>query len=161
MGLDIVAYRGLVLVPAAEARDYGGDLRADYFVQVRADEKSFPGRAAGLVDGGYYRAVDSMYFRAGSYSGYGIWREMLAQLAGYPSDDDVWENDIAGPFTELINFSDCEGVIGPVVSAKLAKDFAEFQGKADSHPDDYFREKYNQWRLAFEMAADGGCVEFI
>lgn len=54
----------------------------------------------------------------------------------------------------------CEGVIGSSVSAKLAKDFADFQKDADAHEDRNFREKYAEWRKEFEMAADDGAVSF-
>ena len=67
-----------------------------------------------------------------------------------------------GPFCELINFSDAEGIIGASVSAELAKDFAEFQERAASfdwqHP--HFKELYQQWREAFELASDNGAVRF-
>lgn len=66
----------------------------------------------------------------------------------------------AGPFWELINFSDCEGIIGPVVSAKLARDFQEYQEKANSQLTDYDLERYNSWRQAFELAAENGVVRF-
>lgn len=65
-----------------------------------------------------------------------------------------------GPFWELINFSDCEGVLGPATSAKLAGDFATWQEKADQHPDEAFRVLYARWRKACEMAADGGALVF-
>ena len=64
------------------------------------------------------------------------WNE-LATLAGYAGADDAWERT-DGPFWELINFSDCEGVIGPKTSAKLAGDFAAFQEKADAHHGQWF-----------------------
>ena len=64
----------------------------------------------------------------------------------------------ATPFYELINFSDCEGFIGPKTSAKLAKDFAAWQEKAGERG--WFSEKYAQWRAAFELAANGGVVQF-
>lgn len=73
-----------------------------------------------------------------SYSTYNDWREILAQAAGYPlmSYKDMKHSEVvkhshcagaweatAGPFWELINFSDCEGIIGTQTSKKLAKDF--------------------------------------
>ena len=134
---------------------------------------------AGQSDGleGVYRDEgESAHFRAGSYSGYNQWRERLAELAGYEpsphpgilhagepsSAATVWADPKPGPFVELINFSDCEGVIGPVTSAKLAQDFAAFQEQADAVEDweGWFREQYAKWRTAFETAAQGGCVEF-
>ena len=68
------------------------------------------------------------------------------------------------PFVELINFSDCEGVIGPKVAAKLAKDFADYEDRASAFAakfkDDFFLALYREWRRAFEWAADGGMVHF-
>lgn len=133
---------------------------------------NFPGRADDICDRGVYLSEDSGGFRAGSYGGYNQWRDNLAQLAGYPLGEyeqygrkwptycaAAWAGE-SGPFSEIINFSDCEGTIGATVSAKLAKDFAEYQSKADTFGDEYFREKYAAWRKAFEMAAQGGCVRF-
>jgi hypothetical protein len=100
---------------------------------------------------------------------------MLAQFALGKTPEPVWADEEAkGPFTELINFSGCEGYIGPVVAAKLAKDFADYQQRAEEYaanqgePDhgsedwsgDEWLEVYNDWRRAFEMAADGGAVIF-
>ena len=67
------------------------------------------------------------------------------------------------PFVELINFPDNEGVIGPVVAAKLAKDFAEFEHRAEEYsasiPDGTdWLENYREWKCAFEMAAKDGAV---
>lgn len=71
------------------------------------------------------------------------------------------------PFWELINFADNEGVIGTAASAKLARDFAEWQERAEKYAeklpiDDeaWFLGKYADWRKAFELAADGGAVSF-
>lgn len=68
----------------------------------------------------------------------------------------AWQAE-GGPFWELIHFADNEGTIGPATAAKLAKDFAEFQAEADKLEDDvearWFREKYADWRKAFEVAA--------
>ena len=175
MGLDITAHRGLRKAAPGEGIDpqYGD---ADYTngwhkMYVNDD---FPAQADDIEHDAIYHADDSFGFRAGSYSGYNEWREMLARLVGYPEAPhpsprragemsnaaSVWNDPKPGPFVELINFSDCEGVIGPRTSAKLAKDFAAYQAKADAHPDDYFRAKYADWRKAFEMAADNGAVYF-
>lgn len=53
-------------------------------------------------------------------------------------------------------------MIGPKTSAKLAMDFAAFQEKADlfDWSDEYYANKYADWRRAFELAADGGAVCF-
>ncbi len=168
MGLDITAARKIKWI-AADLPDE--DSFGDYF-WVGAQPDEFVAQADGLAPG-LYETADEIDFRAGSYGGYNEWREQLAELAGYPkrllfSDHrsptelhaaGAWEA-AHGPFWELINFSDCEGVIGPKTSAKLAQDFAEHQGKADTHPDEWFRELYATWRRAFELASDDGAVAF-
>lgn len=160
MGLDITAYRGLVPTSDPDAHYLSGNAA------------EFKARADGLEDG-RYDADQCIGFAAGSYGGYNAWRDQLAQLAGYPRvrhlagykpPEDLyaagaWEAT-EGPFWELINFSDCEGFIGPKTSAKLARDFAEFQAKADAHEDEWFRRKYAEWRKAFELAANDGAVDF-
>lgn len=145
MGLDIVYFRQIHPV-----LDDGYHLSAN---------PAFPGRADEIKDGQYGSLAHS-HFRAGSYSGYNEWRNQLAFLAGYAGAEDAWANCTCGPFWELINFSDCEGVIGPVTSAKLAKDFADYQEKADEHESPYFRDLYKDWRIAFETASDNGAVLF-
>ena len=178
MGLDISAYSKLSQIECVF--DAGGEpihpqthepLDYDLLASVCT---GFPGREGQIKDGAIYRAESSLGFRAGSYSGYNQWRNELAKLAGFPAkpvdrystgdiqqrhDQGAWDAD-AGPFWELINFSDCEGVIGAEVAAKLAKDFADHQEKADAHAGKYFQQSYNDWRKAFEMAANDGAVDF-
>jgi peptidoglycan/xylan/chitin deacetylase (PgdA/CDA1 family) len=176
MGLDITAYRQIAKIDAVF--DEGGDpidpvtreaLDCDFQAYLNPD---FPGRADEITDRGVYTAEDSMRGWSGGYGRYNNWRDQLAQMAGYPATEHEqygiikWRHDAgawaanSGPFWEMINFSDCEGVIGASVSAKLAKDFADFQGAVDLHEDECFREKYAEWREVFEMAADGGAVRF-
>jgi hypothetical protein len=156
MGLDITAYRGIspISPPAQE-----GDL---YFY-VNTDFKD----QADEIKPGHYSARGPEYrFRAGSYSGYNQWREFLASLVG-TSDVNIWMNPAPGPFVELIAFSDCEGLIGPITSAKLAKDFRLHLQDAinrsayfDPEYPDWFISVYRDFMLAFELASDAGCVEF-
>ena len=161
MGLDITAYCCLQETSDPDATYLG------------SQPKEFVARTDGLAEG-RYAASRSLHFRAGSYSGYNRWRDELAKLAGYkavwhkaPYDKTGEESHAAGaweaaegPFWELINFSDCEGFIGPKTSAKLALDFAEFQPKADAVEDPWFRDLYARWREAFEVASNGGAVDF-
>lgn len=166
MGLDITAYKNLTEFPCVFDAD-GEPIGAPEKHCSLTVNSDFSERADGMKDAIYiYEDVHS--FRAGSYSGYNQWREDLAKLAGYPvadsyrgrrHDQGAW-NATEGPFWELIHMSDCEGVIGPVTSAKLAKDFAEFQERANAFGGDYWRERYALWREAFEMAAQNGAVDF-
>lgn len=163
MGLDVTAYSKIALDPNAEVDGDGYPVKWDaYFMAhpgiLAMTEKDWPGRTGGLKPG-VYAYGDVFDFRAGSYGGYNSWRNELAELAGYGSASNVWEMDSPeGPFVELINFSDCEGIIAGDVAKKLAKDFAEFQEKVGEHG--YFSQSYTNWRKAFELAADGGAVDF-
>ena len=112
---------------------------------------------------GVYRVSNSMGFRAGSYSGYNRWREELCQFALKVEPSEVWNNlekYEGAPFVELINFSDCEGVIGPVVSTKLAADFKLRWTDFSAEADEWNASKYNDWMSAFELASDNGFVDF-
>lgn len=164
MGLDVTAYQ--YVRPAADGEGMSArwpdepDDEAGYVrLYVNPD---FPAHAGALRTGVYHTSGERHGFLAGSYSGYNAWRDQLARMAGYESARAVWAqaDTIAGrPFVGLINFSDCEGVIGPAVCAALAADFAAHQPQADAHPDAWFRAKYADWRRACELAADGGAVE--
>lgn len=175
MGLDITAYSNLKRIDAVFNKD--GEpvdpttrepIDGDYYQPIHNPHYD---RADGLTEG-VFRYEKAIGHRAGSYSGYNLWREELAKLAGWPLGSYEFFGDVRpshaasawkateGPFFELINFSDCEGTIGAVTSKKLALDFAEYQAKADAHEDEYFRMKYKEWRAAFELAANAGAVNF-
>jgi len=178
MGLDILAFSkckklDVVYDADGEPIDSGSHEPMSHgsFTRIYVNP-DFPGRADEFEDKGCYAYEQSDGFCAGSYFGYNHWREKLAELAGYQLESSqeygrerashcaaCWRGE-GGPFSELINFSDCEGAIGAAASKKLAADFAEFQTKADTHPDEHFRKKYGEWRAVFELAADDGCVCF-
>lgn len=174
MGLDITWYSNVVKALPGEGEDKDGDADWEAGWDRVFHNDSFPGRAEGLEDRALYKCSgESDGFIAGSYSGYNFWRRELAKMAGYEPvpyshfgepeeprhDAGAWAAT-EGPFWELINFSDCEGVIGPIVSAKLAKDFSDFQEKADEVPVQWFQETYANFRKAFEGAAQNGYVSF-
>ena len=155
MGLDISYYRKLTLLPDVST-DSDGEV-PDYNTQWTPgasmvwSEGEWPGRGAPLDPNAVYSFAEKGGFRAGSYGGYGAWRR---QLAGYSDGVD---------FMELVIFADNEGVIGPVVAAKLAGDFAKNEARieaATAGDDGWFMARYREWRAAFEAAADDGAVDF-
>lgn len=174
MGLDITAYRGLkkldVLFNAhGEPVDPVTREPVDNYLWARVVD--YPLQAVGLEDGAVYSYADAEHVFSRGYIGYGVWREALAKMTGYPAvyadfltpkyqhAAACWQGAM-GPFCELINFSDCEGVIGPTVAAKLAKDFAEWDERAKSVDAPRFYEGYCAIRRGLEIAADGGAVRF-
>ncbi len=169
-GLDVTAYSGLVEVPNAAVDEDGLPKAKD---MVRLSPVDFPDRFKDLKPRAIYRFEKQFEFRAGSYSGYGWWRNELAKLAGYrPTDAKTVEGKMesrydaaawkakSGPFWELINFSDAEGVIGPVACKKLYSDFVAYHKAAMAHPSKDFRESYADWEKALELASKNGALEF-
>lgn len=167
MGLDITAYTKLTKLDGVLDAD-GQPIMPYARLWVN---NNFPGRDGGIDPDAVYGYDDAHEFKAGGYIGYAAWRDKLAKLAGYPQHEfqngeishaaSAWVGKCDGmPFVELVNFSDCEGVIGTGVSAKLARDFAEFDDRAKATGDERFYGLYCKWRKAFEMAADGGAVCF-
>jgi hypothetical protein len=177
MGLDVAAYRKITKIDClfdADGEPFDpatGDYIDDKYFQAYVNP-DFPDRADTLENKAIYSYTDRYHFRAGAYSYYNRWRDHLAMIAGYALGSyeqygikyssyavSAWECE-SGPFLELIMFSDCEGCIGPATSAKLAKDFADYQDKADAVEDDRWKEQYANFRKSFEMASDQGAVYF-
>lgn len=169
MGLDITAYRQLKKVDESEIkRDEDGEIDEDAFDYDTHHHlyvnSHYPERAPEIQSDAVYTSAEDYGFRAGSYGGYNNWRNGLAELAGYDPIDDrhdkgAWETD-GGPFWELINFSDCEGVIGSSVSKKLLADFLAFDAAAKTHRGEYFYEVYQEFTKGLTFAADDGALHF-
>lgn len=170
MGLDISAHSKLIEVPDAERDEDGKLVRWGELIQFY-NNPDFPGRFAGLKEKMAYAIKGDSEGLSCGYRRYIAWREELAKLAGYKAGKyehygqiresyclPCWDG-AEGPFSEQINFSDCEGTIGPIVCAKLAKDYADFAEKAEA-VGGYFWEKYQVWKKCFELGADSGAVKF-
>jgi hypothetical protein len=173
MGLDVLAVSKLRFV-SSEAPDE--DEPGHYHFTGQPD---YPDHARPLVPG-YYAAEpgsEEHLFRGGSYGGYNLWRLRLANFALGLSLTTVEqfallalrEHLFAGrAFAPLLFFSDCDGEIGPTLSRLLAADFAQYQAAAEEwHRRNPATQdqmglfpKYNDWRRAFELAADNGLVMF-
>ena len=117
-------------------------------------------------------------FRAGSYSGYGEWRDTLAKVgAGFAGGShEAWEHDGEDyPFEQLINYSDAEGYIAAPVTDKLCSDFVSFEREMKDvvdkawlkiHPTieltgedkDWFLAKWGDWKNAMCSASQNGAV---
>ncbi len=158
MGLDITAYEQAALVKATGTYTVEDEATYDYklgYVFLRDwhnDE----------APEGWYRTRGQTYhFRAGSYGGYNAWRSWLSKNVLGVEAEEVWAApEKFGPCVELINFSDCEGVLGPKVCAKLRDDFRALDVSKftkEQHP--WFQKNVAEWCKAFELAAGGGVVD--
>ena len=186
MGLDISAYSNLKFSENQDPDDYDN-------IRIWKNS-SFPDHCE-LEEGTYEETLetDAFSFRAGSYSGYGLFRNLLAQCTLGVTASDVWEAEFEymnKPFYLLLNFSDCEGTIGPEYSAILYENFRdnrerfirnirqeidftkETKDPLSLEPEfilyfelseediEYYIGKYDEWTHAFELAKDNGIVQF-
>lgn len=162
MGLDITAY--------SQLKDTGRPF--DWAVDeenalISNNHPDFATRCVEFTPGNAFKYSVSYRACVGAYSYYGAWREKLAKLAGYspvtggtrPYSKGAWVAT-EGPFWELVNFTDCDGVLGTAVCQKLAKEFADYEESARLLEDDDFLYTYLQFRAAVEWASDGGAVVF-
>ena len=170
MGLDITAYSKLTAVGKHVAD--GQWCEEDGHVTALAYD-CFPASFRGIpvlgtstyggsafIDGGCYAetsGTETLGFRAGSYGGYGQWRDNLRLQFNPNTDPDL-------PFYELIWFADNEGCIGPDAAADLLADFrAHADVYAPPRPEpwpDYYTDKYLNWTRACELAAEAGLIQF-
>jgi hypothetical protein len=186
MGLDITAWSHIKRMDEQDL---------DNYACIRIwKHSSFPLHCE-LEDGCYEvtELTEAHNFRAGTYSGYNMFRDILTFCtSGVPSSS-FWENEDlyqGNPFFELINFSDCDGAIGPEYSSRLYDDFVQNRkrfianlrqeidySKVTTDPlalepeffldlnlsedsIDYYIEQYDNWTRSFELAKDCGIVEF-
>ena len=131
MGLDIRAYRGLQLAPAGQLSDdsslyLGRPLPTPIRLSPVARMVFTPRWPIPAVKiASHSRPAHTCTTVSGAIS-LPRWRVLAApKVRTNPEKEGL-------PFVELINFSDCEGVIGPEVAAKLAKDFADYEFSASA-----------------------------
>ena len=163
MGLDIIAYSNLkkneylsaISDEEKEELDVGCLIMSPVLTGI---DEAFPGRAEPLkYNGDVYDCENYELINIGSYSTYGWFRRALETFS---EDCDY--------FNELIDFSDCEGVIGSVISKKLYKDFSSNQKPFEQWVNQKYSVVDGMWLLqiyykfesAFGIAKDGGAVEF-
>lgn len=157
MGLDITAYKNLKEVMNCVLDEDGYPVDEDTLWKpgpsMDWSESVWPGKGSPIKSNAIYEWDDTFDFRAGSYSGYGEWRDTLAKFKG----------DVA--FQELIDFADNEGVIGSKLAKKLYNDFCTYYEEAKAtfnktEDDKWFIAKYEAWMEAFKYASENGAVDF-
>jgi len=177
MGLDIVVHQALELETEDIPENYDDYLEDRIYI---TENPGFPDQLGSMKPGVYKQRYREGYsFRAGSYGGYGCWRDMLCRMAHGISSTELLANPPKPktlfesiPFQELICFSDCEGVIGTDVCKKLAEDFYKYINKAinfakneiaEEEEDEeakHFLSLYFRWMHACQDASWDGCLIF-
>lgn len=105
MGLDITAYKNLKLtnIPS-EVEDYDWEKYVVLYNNLAFNT---------------FEELNEDYLYE-----HNAWRDLLEKFASALGTKNIFE--------KLINFSDCEGTIGPDTSALLAYDFVYYQNQAEA-----------------------------
>jgi len=160
MGLDITAYENVEYVENCDM-DADGYPTDESVQRAPFLNSAFPGREEGARELPFKVLGSELDFRAGSYGGYNRWRAGLAEFANTFTEEELKRRACSpNPFQELIQFSDCEGTIGPVVSEKLYRDFLAHEQAAKDLFDEWAFHSYRNWMEAFRLASNGGLVAF-
>lgn len=164
MGLQITAHNRLELVDDCKIEE------KEYFENTHSrvitlfDNPEFPYHIGSLKGQTLYKVKGQTFsFRSGNTRSFKDWKEWLAKVGGYNNLSDVWKTKQLGPFIELLNFSDSEGTIGPILSRKLSQDFNDYENNAIAMGGDlaYGMDFYKNWKKAFNLAAkENGVVIF-
>ncbi len=166
MGLDITAYTRLRAVGRhTDGWCYEeGHINAFAYDCFPRSFRGIPVAATEVVGGGSMLLggcytptdrTDRFDFEAGSYGGYGMWRDDLRAQFNPDTDPD-------GPFYELIWFADNEGCIGPEAADDLRRDFVTHVDRYRPPPEHgrWWVDKYKAWLNACKLAADAGLIRF-
>jgi hypothetical protein len=163
VGLDVVYYLGISSDSDAQANEDGDD-RPEHVTFSAHGCAMWSKTEEGVIAGVPFRFSEQYEFHVGSYSHYDYWRNQLAEMSGWGSAEALWgEEDVSGPFAELIRYSGSDGTIGTKACAKLHQDFVDWYDTAEAYdesaqPPGYFMEQYDLWLEAFCAAADNGAV---
>jgi hypothetical protein len=162
MGLDIFA-----IEKAARVADYDEKtdlleegLDEEQLVRVKVNEAF---KSHDHITDGIYRWEGRTAEFGSSYGTYGGFRSDLCLLAHGVFPQIVWNNpDLyeGGDFYELINFSDCEGVIGPTTAGKLLTDFKKHRERYFEQNNEWDCERYDDWIKALDISSNDGLLIF-
>jgi hypothetical protein len=172
MGLDICAYSNIMKQPEPEVQKVVGKLLSSEGEEV-LEVFEVTDRCHDLEEGVYLDTFDTVqhHFRAGSYSGYNQFRNLLSKALLGVEASAVWEDPTSfegRPGYEMIDFSDCEGTISSSVADKLHQDLVENRDVFKAHLIEVFgedndqvewsMETYDNFIYAFELASENGVV---
>lgn len=161
MGVDCTAFERVELVRVCDHTELS---TADWDYLYEHDQRylgnlpEFVERGDGLPDGIYQISGDSLSIHR-SYGGYNAFRERLCWSVLGVSPRDVWNDPDAyahRSFFSIINFSDCEGFLGPRTCRRLALDTLAlpYSPKLDDWDD------WPTWIAMFKLAADTGVITY-
>ena len=116
-----------------------------------------------LESGIYVYEGEEMELSCGAYSSYSNFRNTLSNIAHNIDSTEIWNNYEmfkGEAFYELINFSDCDGVIGPTSSTRLLSDFKRYKEDFFKISNEWDCEYYEDWIKILEIASNDGMLVF-
>lgn len=136
MTLEITTYSEATLVRALSIEEFEPEThQRDGLTHLHASD-DYPQHADGMV-AGLYRVTEPGEHSSLTFSAYhyDTWRDHLClAMTGIPLDELIHREDIR-PYrlSSLLEFSDQEGLIGAVTSAKIRDEFSAAWGSIETH----------------------------
>lgn len=167
MGLDITAVSSVVECVSDAWDEFEDDDSLGYDdVLGLFQHPDFKAQADGIANGIYSVEGVRFGFRAGSYGGYSRFRNLLSDCVHGVAVEEIWSEPgkwKTKAFFSILNFSDCDGFIGPQTSKELHEDFKkhrdafhEYCQDASNAASDYTVEVYDNFMRAFAIASELG-----
>jgi hypothetical protein len=178
MGLDISGYATMTKYVLERTDDLDADYekRENEAYQYRQNYPEFARTEEGLEDEQWYDTATPKRIDIGhwTYSGWNVFRESLSEFQGIEDIREVWAELKAGKRSpdsvilhDIINFTDCDGAVGPKSVKRLAREFAYHKAAyldwletddavSDRHTAEWFRNSYLALTEGFAEVAEGG-----
>lgn len=123
MGLDIVLYKNVRFVSVRDdMQDWAAE--QDFLMHVGHGNYDAYSAWAGPLKKGYYLYTERENCLQTGYGGYAMFRDELEQMI-------VKTYQQKRPFRELINFTDCDGIICNAMCQVMLNDFKSHQNLAE------------------------------
>jgi hypothetical protein len=163
MGMDIGAYSNIRIIKADLDEEgflgYPPTVNGEPWnvIQIHSGEY-FPNKSMNIIKGACYEYDDKFEFRAGSFSGYSIWLNILDELYCKPNPDH--------PFIELIKDGYSPDMpLDYNVYEKLSLDFDKYYDHVKNRQSTnvywpQFIDLYEEMHKAFKLASNNGVVVF-
>jgi hypothetical protein len=162
MGLALVVYTNVKKADAyycnedeeVKSSATGQYMKENHFY-ARDVPAQWPGRSGIIEQGLVYTFDEKITILQETYSNYTQWRHFVRSAVIVCAED-------KNAFSELINFSDCEGVLGTEVCTKLATDFKRHERlmMTQLKHDIWFTEIYNRLNEGFAKVGNNGIIAF-
>lgn len=167
MGPQFNVFSKLTKMKMSEVRLYEDGTPEESNVTSFYSNPAYPAHIAGLDTTQFYRwGGKKMKFGTSTYEEYFEFKNHLAQIAGFENLEELWGCGQPAFFIELINFSNTEGTIGPIICRKLYNDFKDNYDIAGQYflrleDGKKFWVHYQNWCRSLSVARQNGAILII